>query len=871
MRGIFIPLLALLVSSRLRPPESTHSWSLLHCLSASAPPPCSSFNNLDTLLSCFFADRLLTSYGTPVSILHCHCSCCCYLETLRPTRALTLVSTPADSVISQWHGTVNASPAMAATYGSTSPALTWPPATMMLSAAPRLSGRAQGVTAWTVTASLSEALRSTASTTLLPSSHYPAQTLSPPPIPLPHKRPALPTPSLHPQPETPETPTVNHPAMQDLAPHQCLTCPQNQISASWLSTANPWPRRRRSLPQYSSTPSPTLYAELSHSYAASNLGKLQKQTTSSRPKFFPDYVTTYRNDRDTLGGGVFILVHKSLISEERPELVTSCEIDWAKIKLKDRRDLYVGVFNRPKRQQGDLNELQKSLNLLSRDGKNQRDIILAGDFNCPNINWTTHTANSSGGDNEKQQVLIDITPNALLSQVHHTPTRNQNILDLVFASNPSLVKSSVSIPGICDHHIVITDFDTKPQVSPQRPRRCYKMGKANWEQMKSDLDIAAREIRDEHKRGADADTLWKMFKARLQTSMEANIPTFMLKKRQSLPWITPTIKKMLKKKQRLFKRARSTNNWSGYREYQKHCRRELRRAEWQFINGKIPQGLEQKDNKPFWRYIKARKQDNTGVAPLKDKGQLHTDSQTKANILLSHFKSVFTKVSSTPSPQLPLPRFKPITISAWRYKTPERPKSLQSFRPGRRPQSSPENTCKSDRPIPRFHLPSLPGQRKATHGLALSQRLVRLQERWSPSCLKLQTYLSHLRLLQKFSNTSSAATSFLTSNLTTFWQTSTTASAPAIPLKLNFLLQLKIYSLLSTKTNRSTWLSWTSAKPSIHFLKTAFSTSSLPTASVTRYTTGYVASSRNGTCKSWSRAFPPSLQPLTQECPKGLC
>ena len=204
-------------------------------------------------------------------------------------------------------------------------------------------------------------------------------------------------------------------------------------------------------------------------------GKTPETNHIKSSEFFPDYVTTYRNDRDTLGGGVFILVHKSLISEERPELVTSCEIDWAKMKLKDRRDLYVGVFYMPKRKQRDLSELQKSLNLLSQDGKNQRDIILAGDFNCPNINWTTHKANSSGGDNEIQQALIDITSSALLSQVHHTPTRNQNILDLVFASNPSLVKSSVSIPGICDHHIVITDFGTKPQVSPQKPRRCYKM------------------------------------------------------------------------------------------------------------------------------------------------------------------------------------------------------------------------------------------------------------------------------------------------------------------------------------------------------------------------------------------------------------
>ena len=341
----------------------------------------------------------------------------------------------------------------------------------------------------------------------------------------------------------------------------------------------------------------------------------------------------------------------------------------------------------------------------------------------------------------------------------------------------------------------------------------------------------------------------------------------MLKKRQSLPWITPTIKKVLKKK-RLFKRAKSTNNWSGYREYQKHCRRELCRAEWQFINGKILQGLEQKDKKPFWRYIKARKQDNTGVAPLKDKGQLHADSQTKANILLSHFKSVFTKALSTPSPQLPPPHSKinPITISAPGVtKLLKEHEFLQSFQPGWHPQSSPENPCKSDRPIPRYHLPSLPGQQKATHGLALSKRLVRLQERWSPQTTDLSLSPPSPA---KFSNTSSAATSFLTSNLTTFWQTSTTASTPAIPLKLNCLLQLKISSLLLTKTNRSTWLSWTSAKPSIQFLTTAFSSSS-PTASVTRYTTGYVASSRNGTCKSWLRASPPSLPLLTQEYPQG--
>ena len=244
---------------------------------------------------------------------------------------------------------------------------------------------------------------------------------------------------------------------------------------------------------------------------------------------------------------------------------------------------------------------------------------------------------------------------------------------LLFVPDIILVTFSISVQFICMLsvvsifiiHLVFPLCILRP-ISPQKPRRCYKMGKANWEQMKSDLDITAQEIRAEHKKGADADTLWKMFKARLQTSMEANIPTFMLKKRQSLPWITPTIKKMLKKKQRLFKRARSTNNWSGYREYQKHCRRELRRAEWQFINGKILQGLEQKDNKPFWHYIKARNKTIQALPPSRTKDNYTLTARQKQTscypiLSLSSLKPHQPHPLNSPPPRS---KINPITISA---------------------------------------------------------------------------------------------------------------------------------------------------------------------------------------------------------------
>ncbi|KAL8561583.1 hypothetical protein ACOMHN_024819 [Nucella lapillus] len=52
------------------------------------------------------------------------------------------------------------------------------------------------------------------------------------------------------------------------------------------------------------------------------------------------------------------------------------------------------------------------------------------------------------------------------------------------------------------------------------------------------------------------------------------------------------------------------------------------------------------------QYIKARKQDSTGVAPLKEKGQLYSDSKSKARILLQQFKSVFTRDTDAPLPSV---------------------------------------------------------------------------------------------------------------------------------------------------------------------------------------------------------------------------
>ena len=50
--------------------------------------------------------------------------------------------------------------------------------------------------------------------------------------------------------------------------------------------------------------------------------------------------------------------------------------------------------------------------------------------------------------------------------------------------------------------------------------------------------------------------------------------------------------------------------------------------------------------------MKCKKQDNIGISPLKQKGNLISDSKGKADILVEQFQSVFTKITHSIMPNM---------------------------------------------------------------------------------------------------------------------------------------------------------------------------------------------------------------------------
>jgi hypothetical protein len=47
-----------------------------------------------------------------------------------------------------------------------------------------------------------------------------------------------------------------------------------------------------------------------------------------------------------VGGGLFILVEKSITPVEQTSFITEGEIEWVKVKIKNNKDLLVGSFYR---------------------------------------------------------------------------------------------------------------------------------------------------------------------------------------------------------------------------------------------------------------------------------------------------------------------------------------------------------------------------------------------------------------------------------------------------------------------------------------------------------------------------------------------
>ena len=365
----------------------------------------------------------------------------------------------------------------------------------------------------------------------------------------------------------------------------------------------------------------------------------------------PGYVVRSRRDRVDGYGGVIIMTKSSVPCDELYKSKQS-ELAAVTIRREDNPPLIVaGLYRPPNGDQSQAEQACSEIMDLVRSNNNA-PFWLTGDFNLPDISWSTNTTSGNQNPLGVSNAFLSTFPDSGLQQMVDFPTRNTAVLDLFLTNHPSLINRLKPLPGISDHEAIFIDSDV--QVKLQRPtrRKIYLWTKADIQGLRNSMDTFSQGFTTEHTSQHPVESLWTSFKSGCLQALDANVPSKMTTQRYSQPWITKDLKRLSRRKHRAYNRYLRTHSARDHATYKRLKNETLARCKERYhvyVNDVIMD--ENHRPKRLW----SRRMDSCGVAPLKRDGIAYSDAKVKAEILNDQFTSVFT----TEDPSKPLPDLGP--------------------------------------------------------------------------------------------------------------------------------------------------------------------------------------------------------------------
>ena len=354
------------------------------------------------------------------------------------------------------------------------------------------------------------------------------------------------------------------------------------------------------------------------------------------------------------GGGVMIAVHKSL-SCQLISKSSSSESIFCRLNQTNKPPIILAcAYRPPDADTAKCKDLCAEISLQKNKFK-KSIFLLGGDLNLPDIDWETE---STKGQKlrylkETNTVYLDTMSDLMLTQIVREPTRGESTLDLFFTNHPNLITNHSVIAGLGDHHAVLTNCRLSlPRKKPHR-RLIQLWNRANLEMLKIDAMALCTSFLRIFNANSNIEDMWIFIKDNLTASMDQNVPTKMTSSKCHQPWITTLTKRLIRKKQRWFKKAKKANServWTKYREVKRITQSACRQTHLNYVKDMVCDDDKQTGNKKLWAYIKSKRADNHGIAELRNNSDnLTQDPLQKANLLAEQFSSVF----SNPEPRIP--------------------------------------------------------------------------------------------------------------------------------------------------------------------------------------------------------------------------
>ena len=348
---------------------------------------------------------------------------------------------------------------------------------------------------------------------------------------------------------------------------------------------------------------------------------------------------------DTFERGTILYVKTTLNGRKFNEFkdIGFKESIWATFNTKNNENILVGCIYRRGKSTDENSENLKSI--IKHELMNKFDrVLIAGDFNFPNINWQRGDSSDLQGE-----AFIETINDAYFIQHITQPTRikndqKKNILDLVLTKDAEDVQhiEYCSALGLSDH-LLLKFFTTVPKTIQQRNNVSrLDFNKGNY----VDFNIFIDKDNWEELNAMEVEEGWIKIKNKILNGVDLFIPKVKIKsKKTKPPWMNIEVRKSIKTKHKLFKRYLESNNSFHYKKYIEK-RNEISKKIKYLKKGherKIADECKQ-NPKAFWKFVNSKRICKQGITSLKKPDGTYTNSdKEKADVLDQLFSSVFTK------------------------------------------------------------------------------------------------------------------------------------------------------------------------------------------------------------------------------------
>ena len=213
-----------------------------------------------------------------------------------------------------------------------------------------------------------------------------------------------------------------------------------------------------------------------------------------------------------------------------------------------------------------------------------------------------------------------------------------------------------------NHDIVYLEYDVKIKWVQQAPRKLFLYKRADMGGLHDRMGQFKDFFLSTDHSSMTVNDMWVTFKSKFIAAVERFIPPKMTKTKYSLPWIDNSIKRLIRKRERLYLRARKSSCpdlMNNYKKIRAHVQKVIRDAYWRHVSNIFT--LEEIETDPdtpkknikvkrFWSFVKSLKKEASGITSLRENGILKTDTVEKANIGNRQFQSAFTREADSEIP-----------------------------------------------------------------------------------------------------------------------------------------------------------------------------------------------------------------------------